>query len=345
MERGEIRIKNETLAELKPYTLTRGVPLPPGRVRSASGFSVVDARGRVLPAAGSVLQRRPDGSIEWLLMDVQLQLEGHGETSVFVVPKAAKPAAVRHPVVLRKEGSRTVLANGLSEVVVNRAGGSLFEKLTLNGRNLLAPGACVDLETVDAGGKIHRASLSGAYRVRVLHRNSLRTTVAIEGKHKARDGATFMDFTLRVTLCAGTPDVKLEHTFYCREPRDGKIAVRAMRLVMPTSMPGEAEKLVRQTTRGYDNVYHDLAVKENAEIIASATGNLDQYKDPGAGVAHQAAGGAVFLRNPDSFHENWSEYPFHMRLGSDPASGHGTTVSPCAGSFLWSAGARRIIHW
>lgn len=315
MQRGEIRIKNETLAELRPYLLTRGIPLPPGQVRSARGVAIVDSRGRVLPSAGTVLQRRADGSVEWMLMDIQLSLAGQAETSIFVVPKAAKAPAVRHPVVVRRDGARTCLANGLSEVVVNRAGGTLIERLTLNGRAVLAPGACVDLETVDAGGKIHRASLSGAYRVRVLHRNALRATLAIEGTHKARDGATFMDFTLRLTLCAGSPDLKIEHTFYCREPREGRIAVRAMRLVMPTTMPGDAEKLVRQTTRGYDNVYHDLAVKENAEIVASATGNLDQYKDPGAGVAHQAAGGAVFLRNPDSFHENWSEYPFHMRPG------------------------------
>ena len=124
-----------------------------------------------------------------------------------------------------------------------------------------------------------------------------------------------MDFTLRFTLTANSPDVKLEHTFYCREPREGKIAIRSMKLVMPTTMDSGATKLLRQNTRGYDSVMHDLEVKENAEIVAAGTGDLDNYKDPGAAVAHQSAGGAVFLRNADSFHENWSEYPFQMRPG------------------------------
>lgn len=315
MERGEIRIKNETLAELKPYLLTRGVPLPPGRVKSARGVSVVDARGRVLPSEGRILQRRPDGSVEWMLMDIQLQLGGQEQKSVFVVPKAAKRPSVRNPVTVRREGPLTILSNGISEIAVNRAGGSLLERLVVNGRDLIERGALVDLEVADAGGKIHRASQSGPYRVSVPHRNSLRTTVTIEGTHKARDGATFMDFALRFTLCAGSADVKLEHTFYCREPREGKIAVRSMKLVMPTTMDGDAVKLLRQSIRGHDSLYADLAVRENAEVVASATGDLDQYKDSGAAVAHQAAGGAVFLRNPDSFHENWSEYPFHMRPG------------------------------
>ena len=57
MERGEFHLKNETLAVLDPYLITRGVPLPPGAVRSAAGVSVVDARGRALPCEGKVLQK------------------------------------------------------------------------------------------------------------------------------------------------------------------------------------------------------------------------------------------------------------------------------------------------
>ena len=68
MQRGEIRLYTETLADLSNYLLTRGVPLPPGAVRNPAGVRVVNKAGKVLPSAGKVLQRRPDGSIEWLLM-------------------------------------------------------------------------------------------------------------------------------------------------------------------------------------------------------------------------------------------------------------------------------------
>jgi len=315
MERGEIRIKNETLAVLENYLLTRGVPLPPGAVKTPRGVAVRDPRGQVLPSAGKVLQRRPDGSIEWLLMDILLPLGGQEETSIFVETKPAPQPKVKNPVQLLKQGRRLTLTNGLSAVTVSSEGGSLIRKLVVNGKTMVTEPMLVDLQCMDAGGKVHRASLSGKYKITVPHRNPLCTTVMLEGKHKARDGVTFMDFALRFTLTANSPDVKLEHTFYCREPREGKIAIRSMKLVMPTTMDGDATKLLRQITRGYDSISHDLEVRENAEIVASGTGDLDNYKEPGAAVAHQAAGGAVFLRNPDSFHENWSEYPFQMRPG------------------------------
>ena len=70
MERGEIRLKNETLTPLDNYVLTRGVPLPPGAVTRTVGVSIVDARGRTLPSNAKILQRRQDGSVEWMLMDI-----------------------------------------------------------------------------------------------------------------------------------------------------------------------------------------------------------------------------------------------------------------------------------
>jgi len=315
MNRGEIHIKNETMAVLPNYCLIRGLPLPPGKVRSVANVCITDADGRVLPSEGRVLQRRPDGSIEWIAMDVLLKLKGQESTSIFIEPRKGKQPAVKNPVTVREKGSQVTLSNGLSEVVINGDGGSLVRRLVINGREIVREGTLVDLLVQDPGGKVYRASLSGAYKVSIPCKSRIRTEVKVEGKHVARDGATLLDFALRFTLTAGSPDLKFEHTFYCRDPREGKIGIRAIKLVMPTTMDGAATKLLRQNTRGYDYLYHDLEVKENAEVVASGTGDLDNYKDPGAGVAHQAAGGAVFLRNQDSFHENWSEYGFHMRPG------------------------------
>ncbi len=314
-QRGEIQLKNETLAKLDAYLLSRGVPLPPGCVKRATDVSVRDDGGNVLPSAGRILQKRPDGSIEWLLLDILLRLDGQETKSIFVEPRAARAPKPSHPVTVTTKGRETTLANGLSALTVSRAGGSLIRKLVVNGKIIVNQDMLVDLETVDDGGKIHRASQGGRYKITIPHHNPLRSTVMIEGRHQARDGATFLEFALRLTLTADSPDVTLEHTFYCREPREGKIAVRSMKLLMPTTMSGSATKLLQQKTRGYDSRPYDLEVQENIELVAAATGDIDNYRDPGANVAHQAAGGAVFLRNPDSYHEDWDEYPFHMRPG------------------------------
>jgi len=316
MTRGEMRLHNETMAVLDNYLIRRGIPLPPGAVTDPAGASIVDEAGHVLPSEGKALQRRPDGSIEWLLMDILVPLKGQEDKHIYIEPKAAAQPAVKHPVTVTDDGGRVTLSNGISEVALNRAGGSLIAKLVVNGKTLV-DGELVDLQVVDGGGKIHRASQFGEYAVNVTHRNRLRTEVTVEGKHRARDGETFLDFALRFTLTANMPDVQLDHTFYCREPREGKIAVRAVRLVMPTKMDGGATKLIRQNVHGFDYTPRDLEIAENVELVAANTGDIDNYAATyeGARAAHPGAGGSIFLRNFDSIDEDWSQVPFHMRPG------------------------------
>ncbi len=317
MERGEIRLRNETLAELPAYLITRGVPLPPGAVREPEHARVVDAKGKPLAAESKVLQRRPDGSIEWLLMDILKPLRGQEETSIFVELQPRANVFVRHPVTLRRKGQEWTLSNGLSEVTVSEKGGSLIQRLVLNGQEIIRPGSLVDLEVSDGGGKLFRASQSGPYTFRVLDQNRLRTVMALEGKHRARDGSTFLDFTLRFTLTANSPDLKLEHTFYGREPREGVFRVRFIRLVIPTAMDPAAVKLVRQLHHGADCRQRNVTIAENLEVVASATGDLDNYAAtfPGPKAAHPSAGGALFVRNWESLKEEFHAMPFHMRPG------------------------------
>ncbi|OGV63472.1 MAG: hypothetical protein A2498_09265 [Lentisphaerae bacterium RIFOXYC12_FULL_60_16] len=331
MERGEIRIKNETLAVLSNYCLTRGVPLPPGQVRSPAGVSIRDAKGRVVPSEGRILQKRPDGSVEWMALDILLNLKGQESTHLYIEPRKAAAPAVKHPVTVRETGGRVVLSNGLSEVVINRAGGSLIHRMTINGREIVKEGTLVDLQVVDPGGKIYRASLNGRYKVTIPYRNRIRTEVKIEGKHVARDGESLLDFALRFTLTAGNPDLKLEHTFYCHEPKEGRISVKAIRLVIPTTMDPASHKLVRQNHHSEDWFYRDLDIAENMDVVASSVADVDSYAQnyKGPTASHPCAGGNVFLRNVNSLHENWSEYPFHMR----PGQGSGFRADIGTGSF------------
>lgn len=326
MQRCELHLHNETLDSKPSYVVTRGIPMPPGKaankVTDGTRVKVTDDKGKTLPSATKVLQKRPDGSVEWLLVDTLVDLGPQETKSIFIEPIAGSGAipalpAIAHPVTLREEGSKITLSNGLSWVTLSRDGGSLIKRLVVNGRTVVEEGQLVDLLLSDSGGKIFRASQSGAYKISVIHQNAVRTTVKLEGKHKARDGTTFMDFALRFELTANCPDVKFEHTFYCREPREGKLAIRMMKLVMPTTMDPASTKLIRQSHHGHTWFSRPMEIAENIEIVASSVGNIDEYASgfKGAAASHPCAGGSVFIRNMDSLHEDWSKYPFHMRPG------------------------------
>jgi len=318
MQSATLRVVNETLAKLDHYLLTRGVPMPPGALQDEKGVTVTDAKGNILPSEGKVLHRRVDGSVEWILMDILLKLGGEEATTLSVEPqRAARRPAVANPVVVRERGKLVTLSNGITELTVNRAGGSLIHHLTIDDKTLIDETTLVDLHVVDMGGKIHRASLSGAYNVTITHRNRLRTEITMEGKHAARDKETFMDFALRITLTAGSPDVKMDHTFYCREPRDGRIYIRSMSLVMPTLMDPASHKLLGQKEHGENHFHRNIKVAENVDVVASSVVDIDSYREnfKGAISVHPCAGGDVFLLNLDSLKEDWSEYPFQMRPG------------------------------
>ena len=152
MKHGEIRLHNETLVPLKSYLIQRGVPLPPGAVKDENGTSISNADGTVLPSAGKILQRRPDGSIEWLLLDILVDLQGEEDKSIFIETHPAEQPNVSHPVTVREEGALVIVSNGLSEISVSRDGGSLIRRLTINGRTLVEEGMLVDLQVVDGGG-------------------------------------------------------------------------------------------------------------------------------------------------------------------------------------------------
>jgi hypothetical protein len=76
LTKGEIRLKNETIVDFPNYPVSRGVPLPPPPegVKDVNGVSIRDKDGKAVPSANTVLQKRPDGSIEWMLVDYLVDL-------------------------------------------------------------------------------------------------------------------------------------------------------------------------------------------------------------------------------------------------------------------------------
>ena len=312
MERGEIRLKNETVAAYPDYFLSRGVPLPPGEVHEPTQVSIVDAQGRPLPFEGAVLQRRPDGSIEWLLMDLIVSLAPEEKASLFIETRPARPAPVAHPVAVSERGDEVVVSNGIVELSVGRRG-SLIRRLAVHGREIVGEPDLVDLETVDTDDKVYRASISDGYAVSLERSNRLRATVLVQGTHAARDGSTFLDFALRLTVAANRADVRLEHTTCCRQPSPGITEVKAIRLVMPTRMPGDAAKVLHQAHHGHSWWPRFVEVPENVEVVASSVDDLNRYAEHYK--PYQM--GRLFLRNLSSLHEDLSQVPFHMRPGGE----------------------------
>ncbi len=313
MQYGSIHLKNETVAAFPCYPVSRGIPLPAAwAVRSPDEVTLRDGQGRALPSAGTVLQRRPDGSVEWMLADFMLDFAPEQSHDV-TIEHGPNPGIVpAHPVQVEESADSITLSNGITTVVLNRCG-SLIRSMTMHGRPIVGPADRVDLETVDMEGKVYRSSVGPGWAGVVERRTPLRATVRLDGRHVARDGSTLLDFTLRFTLCAGRADLTIMHTFVCREPSAGPMDIKAMRLVMPTRMDPAAKKLVRQAHHGRSWWPRGWTISENVEVVASSVNDVNRY----AAAYKPYQQGALFVRSLSAFRENRGDYPFYI----DPSGG------------------------
>ncbi|MCC7191266.1 MAG: glycoside hydrolase family 127 protein [Phycisphaeraceae bacterium] len=309
--RGEIRIYNETITPFPSYAVSRGIPLPPGAVKDPSEISIRDKDGKSIPFGAKVLQRRPDGSIEWLLVDYSIDLAAEEEKSLFIELRPGDAPAVKNPVQVSESADSVTLTNGITTLVISRKGGSIVREWSSQGRQIVGPQDLFDLETMDTGTKIYRASLSGPLSVSVEHANPLRAVVLVEGKHTARDKSTFLDFQLRFVLTANLPDVRFEHTFLCREKAE-LVHARAIRLVTTTRMDPAARKLIRQKHHTQEYFHRPMSLEENVEVVSSSVSDLDHYERDFKPFKM----GTVFIRNFNSLKEDSSKYPYHMRPDS-----------------------------
>jgi len=298
-------LKNETVAALPCHLISRGLPLPADwAVKEPHEVSIRDGEGNEVPSAGHVLQRRPDGSIEWLQVDMVLDFEAEQERTVNIVRRPNASRAPASPVTVEEDEESVSVSNAITTLVLGRSG-KVVRSLTIHGKQVVGEGDRVDLETVDPEGKIYRASVSGGYRITIERHNPLRATLLVEGTHAARDGSTFLDFALRFTISAGRPDVKVMHTFYVREPKAPPIEVKAVRLVMSTRMRPDAVKLVRQAHHGVKWTPRPVEIRENTELVASSVSEINDY--PRHYKPYQM--GALFVRSLSSLKEDPGEYP------------------------------------
>ncbi len=78
VEVGRIRARETGGVRRRAEPVSTGVPLPPGRVRAPEQLALVDDQGRRIPVQTQVLDRWPDDSVRWLLLDFALDRAGRG---------------------------------------------------------------------------------------------------------------------------------------------------------------------------------------------------------------------------------------------------------------------------
>jgi hypothetical protein len=185
--------------------LTVGVPLPM-RLTTAGGFTGRDEQGRPIAIQSQVLDRWPDGSARWVLIDLQTDVNERSTASLDVGTALQSVPALGH-----MDGERAIVRTGAAEFVFSTAA-CPFERVT-TAAAVIDPAASGLFVTFPDGA-------TAQFRVRTVAfelNGALRAVVRLDGAFGDDDG---LRARLRVHCFAGKATVRIDVTIH--NPRAAK---------------------------------------------------------------------------------------------------------------------------
>lgn len=292
-----LTITNRVHMPMHAQPIHNGVPWPQGTVRNDTSIVARTEDGAPLPIAARTLNRWPDGSVQWSLLDFAIDLEPSGKSTVTIEAGAKETAPPPLHALIAQVGDDGVrVSNGLATLKISSRPGVLVEEWTADGRPV-AEANGFDVVVRDVDGVELTASQCSSKQVRLEEANPLRAVIRIDGKHEAADGRTLLHFWLRFTVTAGRADVKVTYNYRNYEKDEPGIYLKSLALQLKSALPANAERAIVHPNRTRDFKLTPYRLPEDFEIVSSDSPDLDHYYEN-----HQAKGimgggwGRTYLR-------------------------------------------------
>lgn len=215
-----LRVAEPSGIKRASWPVTSGIPCAQGVLRDVTHCELFDAASSEIPLQTEALARWPDGSVRWLLVDFQTDLEAGEEREFSLrIGTARPPRNVEPPVVVRQEQDLTILDTGVLQIRLHAGEFRPLDEVWLDANR---DGQYADDERVtgpsEAGifltapdGQVFRADQSPASLL-VEESGPLRACVRLEGVHASPGGSMFR-YVLRLHAFRGQPLVRMHYTF------------------------------------------------------------------------------------------------------------------------------------
>src|SRR3990172_6803397 len=141
--------------------VTIGIPLPRGAVVDPSHLGLLDASDQSVVLQTQLLAKWPDGSVKWVLLDFQADVDGHHTAtySLHSVPRRAAVGAQARMTVQTSPDCITV-ETGRAVFFINRRTLKLFDRVVVGGTEIL-DGALSRIRLVDDRGREYLPRIVG----------------------------------------------------------------------------------------------------------------------------------------------------------------------------------------
>jgi len=299
-----LTITNAVNLPLRAHAVRQGVPWPRGAVQPDALLSAVDDDVAPLPLAWRTLNCWPDGSVQWSVLDVVLDLEASGTRRVTIKADGQAAPMPEHPVVARETGAGIEVDNGLTRLTL----------LAEPGESLVTDWEAGDLDArlTAADGTVYSAAHCPSKRLQIEDANPLRAVLRVDGEHTAADGRTLLAYWLRFTLTANRRDVTVTYHYHNLEDNEPGISLQNMSLQLQTRLPADANRSIVQVNRGRHFRMEPVRLSGDVELCASNTMELDTYEQTHEGITG-GGNGRVFIRDPEQLGDDPALKPWYMR--------------------------------
>ena len=312
-----ITLTNAMNVPMPSHPVRHGMPWPRGAVEGEPQFTAVDDAGQSLPTASRVLNRWPDGSVQWTLLDIAVDMPPDGQRVVTITPSTEMSPAPANRVVVTEAADSISITNGCMTLEIGAADAPLLRTWESDGRVIVQPGG-FDVVLTEASSTEYSAE-AGLERCFVEEANPLRAVIRAEGRHRAADGRTLLDYWLRFTVTADRPDVRITYHYHNREDYPDDLPVpqallRSIRMKFDTGMPGDAERCIVHATRGVKTRPEYFRLPEDMEICSADRTDISNYEQRHQGQGLSGGGmGRVFIRDLDLLRDDMADKPWFLR--------------------------------
>jgi hypothetical protein len=192
---------------------TWGVPWPRGTVPARTTFRATTSAGDPVALQSWTTATWPDGSIKWTAHAVAAR----DALATGLRIETGKPAAPAQPVTVSETADAIQVATGTVRWRIGKRGVAILQSALVGARETLRDVGLIataqdgpDGDDGSAGALTrYGADISSAT---IEQRGPVRAVVRVEGTHKG-NGRTWLPFSLRLYFHAGSPAVRIVHSF------------------------------------------------------------------------------------------------------------------------------------
>jgi hypothetical protein len=303
-----LMIKEPSGVERKSWPVTSGVPLPEGVLKDPSCIRLL-SDGEELPLQTEVLSYWPDGSVNWLLLDFQVDLDANSQRRLKLeYGSDVKRSPVGNPVQVQSDADTTTISTGALKMRLSHSQFRLFDSVWLetDGEKKLTAETGSGIALTDPEGNVFRSDGSKA-EVKVEQSGPLRACVRIEGSH-ARSGNDMFRYIVRVHAFSGQPYLRVFYTFINDWPNELMARVKSISLDLELS--GEKDKPLKYVLGMEDGKSEGVSGTEGVRLFQvddlayKVNGNEAGKRAPGwIDVSTEDFGITVAVR------DFWQNYP------------------------------------